>query len=84
MIAAVLFALVAGFGINITVNDETIRAINTAFNFFTVAILVLRERRYRRTIEPDVTEVKDKLDKISDQTLHLGDWDGMNDRRGVK
>lgn len=81
MTVAVLFAILGSLGINFTVDDETIRTLNTAFNFFTVAILVLRERRYRQKIEPDVHEVKEQLDKVADRTLHLDDYDGQDRRR---
>lgn len=81
MTTAVIFAVLGSLGINVTLDDETIRTLNTAFNFFTVAILILRERRYRQKIEPDVHEVKEQLDKVSERTLHLDEWDGTEERR---
>lgn len=83
MTTAILIAVLGSFGVNVTFDDETIKTLNTAFNFFTVAILVIREMRYRRKIEPDVHEVKEQLDKVADRTLHLDDWDGTpeTDRR---
>lgn len=69
-----MLATVLGAGTLYSAIENPEVMVNSVMNFLTVCLLLYRERRFKKDIEP-------KVNTVVERTEHLDEWDGETERR---
>lgn len=84
MTGVIVFALGGALVADITLSEQLINSLNPFLNFLTIALIVYRDRHFRKDVEPKVDHVVEQVEQVVEvvERRKLNEPTEYDERRG--